>query len=242
MTAVEPVSIQESTGYELVAVDRPQLEAAHEKMIQWAIEQQDALSKERQDESANLTVAEERKWATAPFKRRLALIEKRWAFYKKIELALRAGYVIVPNFWMNVFAIRTDASKPRGRPSTSYWQHFPQHGQMLPAGEGEYKSNLPERYQETDTVPDGKGGTKQETLYWPEAFKDVEFPLALAKPALMSKVAQATIEKVFDEIGVAQDANVGRGDPILLGRIRNPRQGRPAMTFFIGWHFDPSRI
>jgi hypothetical protein len=67
----------------------------------------------------------------------------------------------------------------------------------------------------------------------------------LAKPALMQRTATAMAQKLFDEIGVAVDSSFsGRtsGDPILLGRIRNPRRGRPDMTFFIGWYFDPSQL
>lgn len=73
----------------------------------------------------------------------------------------------------------------------------------------------------------------------------LNFPLALAKPVLMERAAAAMGRKLFDEIGVAVDTQWrGRrsGDPIILGRIRNPRRGRPDITFFVGWYFDPTNL
>jgi len=63
----------------------------------------------------------------------------------------------------------------------------------------------------------------------------------IAKPALMSKTAEAMALKIFDEIGVAVDTKGRKSDPVIIGRIKNPRQ-RPDLSFFIGWFFNPADL
>lgn len=249
-TAIEPVqeiALRPSTGYQLIATDDAQLRTAHGKMIEWARVQVATVEAEKIAEEESLAVAKERKWATVAFTRRIATMEKRITFYRKIESALLAGYVIVPNFQMTVFAIRTKANAPRGGEISATWRgtDFIQNSQRLPEGEGEYRNPRPQVYQreEQRDKPDGKKESVK--VFWPDdEFKDIEFPIALAKPALMTKTAEAMARKIFDEVGVAVDRSnwSRRGDPIVLGRIGNPRKGASALTCFIGWYFDPSNL
>lgn len=249
-TAIEPVqevALQPSTGYQLVATDDAQLRTAHAQMIGWARVQVASVEAEKLAEEEALAVAKERKWSTAAFSRRIATMDKRIIFYRKIEAALLAGYVIVPNFEMTVFAIRTKARSPRGGEISSTWRgtDFVQNAQRLPEGEGEYRNPRPQVWQreEQREKPDGKKEAVK--VFWPaDEFKDIEFPIALAKPALMTETAKAMARKVFDEVGVAVDRSnwSRRGDPIVLGRIVNPRKGASSLTFFIGWYFDPTNL
>lgn len=248
-TAIEPVqevALQEDTGYQLVALDRGQLESSHAKMIGWAQVRVATVEAEKRAEEESLAVAKERKWATAAFVRRISIMDKRIVFYRKIEAALQAGYVIVPNFEMTVFAIRTKAKAPRQTTSDRSWRNtFTQPAQQLPEGEGEYQNPQPQVFQRTDESVNAKGEKKSVTVFWPDdEFKDIEFPIALAKPALMTKTAEAMARRVFDEVGVAVDRSnrTRRGDPIVLGRIVNPRKGASSLTFFIGWYFDPTNL
>lgn len=249
MTTTGAPILQQDTGYELAAIDNAEMKAAHGQMIEWARGKQLQCDAEKAEQQEALTVAEERKWATSAFRKRIAMLERRRVFYEKIEIALLAGYVIVPNFQMTVFAIRTKDTAPRGGVRAQTWRNqFVQNPQLLKAGEGEYQNPVPNVMQSSHEEPDGKGGVKTVKVEWPaDEFNDLDFPIALAKPVLMSRTAEVMAQKLFDEIGVAVDTqgNRGtgsRGDPILLGRIRNPRQGRPDISFFIGWYFDPSRI
>lgn len=247
-TTVAPI-LQQETGYELAAVDNEQMKAAHAQMIEWARGKQLQCDAEKAEQQEALTVAEERKWATAAFKTRIKMLDRRRIFYEKIEIALLAGYVIVPNFAMTVFAIRTKDAAPRGGVRTPTWRNqFVQTPQLLKAGEGEYQNPVPKVLGSKHEEPDGKGGVKTVKVEWPaDEFEDLDFPIALAKPVLMSRTAAVMADKLFDEIGVAVDTQERggtgrRGDPILLGRLRNPRPARPDISFFIGWYFDPSRI
>lgn len=246
MTSVE-VLAREQAGYQLIATDEGELRAAHQDMIEWAKDRQLACESERVEVEGNLRVAQENGWKTSPFEKRLPLLARRRAFYAKIEAALRAGYVIVPNFQMTIFAIRTDAKAPRGERTFSGWnpEQFVQQAKLLALGEGEYKNPLPALLETHTQVDDGKGGKKTEITRWADEFRALNFPMALAKPMLMERTAAAMTGKVFDEIGVAEDTAFrgGRqGDPIILGRIRNPRPNKPDITFFIGWYFDPTGL
>ena len=232
--------------YQLVAVDQPQLQAAHDKMIEWAHGAQQAVAHELVEEVRVLDHEREQKWAIAPHNRRIKQLNKRLTFYGKIEEALRAGYVIIPNFQMTAFAIRTKAEKPHGAPRDGDW--YPDAPpQTLPAGEGEYRnpSQLVSHRTEIRPASYDKTKTYEQVVTWPVDWQDaIEFPIALAKPALMQRTAQVMAKRLFDEIGVATDASFSsaRGDPVIIGRIRNPRSGRPAISFFVGWYFDPSRL
>lgn len=240
--------IENTTEFQLVARNSTELSAAHAKMIEWAERMQVKCETERAEQQANLDISVTNGWANSPtFERRIARLSARIEFYAKIEAALRAGYCIVPNFEMDVFAIRTTRGNPTGRPRTGWSNDFTQAPQRLPIGEGDYVHSQPVVHQRKDTVPDSRfpGQTREEWTQWPVAFKDVEFPIAIAKPVLMAAAAKATADKLFDEIGIARDTQGWRGaragDPFLLGRLRNPRRA-PDVTFFLGWYFDPSRV
>lgn len=234
-------------AHEVIALNLPQLDAAHSQMIAWAKAQQSQVSSELAEERASLAVAVKRKWATAPFKRRVSRLERRVEFFSKMEDALAAGFILIPNFDMDVFAIRTRAQTPAGGVRQGRFNNFLQPAQILPKGEGRYVDPNPFVHTEEAKVPDGKGGTKLEVHQWPSGIDEaITFPLAMARPMLMTKTGEAMALKVFDEIGIARDTQWRRtgtrGDPFLVGRIGNPNRGRAAVSFFIGWSFDPSRL
>jgi hypothetical protein len=241
--------------YQLVAVDGPQLVSAHGRMISWARAQVATMEAEKQAEEESLAIAVSRKWATAGLRRRVSMLGKRREFYEKIEQALLAGFVIVPNFEMNVFAIRTTKESPNHlRANVASWNAnrsvgLRQPAETLPAGEGKFVNpNLYEYHSSYETKDsEGKKGV-QHYRQSTGGFQNIDFPIVLAKPVVMSKSAEAMAQRVFDEIGVARDSGAeahrgGRvGDPFVLGRCRNPRKNRPDITFFIGWLFDPTRL
>lgn len=110
-TAVATISAR---PHEVIAINQPQLEQAHEKMLEWVGKARAQTFAELDEERSALATATERKWATDPFKRRIARLAKRVEFFDKIEEGLRAGLVLVPNFPMDIFAIRTAAKMRRG--------------------------------------------------------------------------------------------------------------------------------
>jgi hypothetical protein len=241
------IALQPNESLHLVALDRPQLESAHAQMIAWAKARRDKVDVDVDVESTSLDVAARNGWLTTPFTRRLNALARQRTFYDKIIAALEAGFAIVPNFAMNVFAIRTNAAAPRQETRDGRWNRFVQPAQLLAVGEGRYVNPEPLIVTDEQKRTNGQGNEVSTFSQWPhDEFEDVEFPLVLARPELMTSVGEAMARKLFDEIGVAVDApgraSGGRGDPILLGRLLNPRRSAPALTFFLGWYFDPSRL
>lgn len=230
---------------ELIATSRPQLEAAHTQMLEWVKFKLEAVDIEIREEGAALDVAVRSGWKARVHERHLTELNRRKVFYMKIQEAINAGYVIVPNFELDVFAVRTDAQTPRGGVASGEYNRFPQGPKLLPSGEGRYVDLHPFVRTQRISVPSDKGGTKEVVSQWPTGFDEVQFPIALAKPVLMEQVSEAMKKRLFDEIGVATDSwsgRTGRPDPIIVGRLRNPRKSAPAISFFIGWYFDASRL
>jgi hypothetical protein len=226
----------------LIALNRPQLEAAHAKMIAFVRGRRARLVADREEEEAALNVALKNKWAVKRHHAALDRMKKKVTFWDKIEAALLEGFVILPNFELNVFAIRTKAKKPRGGQLSGQYNRFFQTAQLLPQGEGRYVSPEPFTETSSSTVKDGER-TREVFTQWPTEFDDVDFPVVMAKPALMTAAGDAMAKKLFDEVGVAVDSrHSGRrsGDPVLIGRIRNP--AGPDVSFYLGWYFDPTAL
>ena len=229
--------------YQLIARDEHELLAAHKSMVQWAKDKQQECTEEVSEVQTLLDIAIAKGWAFAPYTKRLNMLKRRVQFYAKVEAALHAGYVLVPNFQMTVFAIRTDSSEPKNENSDSRWERFEQSAKLLPIGEGTYVNPFPATLQTEEQVQNASGqGTHTVVTKWLTEFRSIEFPLELAKPMLMEQTSQAMSGRVFDEIGVAVDTMGRRADPIILGRIRNPKRNGIHVSFFIAWYFDPSRI
>jgi hypothetical protein len=228
----------------LVARDPSELAGAHAQMLAWCEQEITVAKAEKTGEEANLHIAQDKHWSTAPFKRRIRQLEQRVQFLEKVYAAVEAGYVIIPNFAMNVFAIRTERWEPTGAVDSTTWQRrgqkFVEPSKALPAGVGDYVNPLVDATHTSEKV-----GDKTHHIYESvDTFSDVNYPITIAKPVLMQRTAQAMALKVFDEIGVATDTVRGRsgtrGDPVLIGRILNPNPNKPALSVFLGWYFDPS--
>lgn len=245
-TAAPEETDDELPAYALVAGDTTELAAAHKGMVDWATNAIAAVDREAAEESANVDAAVAAGFQTAPFERRLNRLAKRRVFYAKLAAALEEGYVLIPNFEMTTFAIRTKRTRAYGRERQGTgWTHH-QEPDLLPAGEGSFKDPNPRIHTRHEQVANQSGtGTHLVSFEKPTIIdEEIDFPLAIAKPQLMQRTAKVMARKLFDEIGVAVDSSIAstRGDPILIGRIRNPRRGRPSVSFFLGWYFDPSRL
>jgi hypothetical protein len=71
----------------------------------------------------------------------------------------------------------------------------------------------------------------------------MEFPLAIAHPLVMDATAAAMALKIFDRIGVVNNRNQSRGDPIVLGQItRKDGYSTKTASFLIAWYLDPRTL
>jgi hypothetical protein len=161
------------------------------------------------------------------------------SYYEKLLAATEAGYTLIPNFPIDVFAVRVTKKKPTGYAERLDWK--PTIDNEKPAnariGEGEYKSpNQLVRNTSSKEIIDGK----EHTRYFQEAteYLDVDFPLIAARAELLDATAEAMALKVFDQIGICPPAQ-RRGDPMIIGQICFPNGYSPKMgSFIIAWYLD----
>jgi hypothetical protein len=235
-----------TTGMELeVSATTPlEMSQAQDKLIAWCNHKIEVMKHEAVELAENLAIAIKNKWKTDTLRRHSVLATNRVTFYEKIKAALEAGYCIVPNFPIDLFAIRTNRKKPNkkwhfGTYEAGSW-HFMQTAAQLPVGEGEYKSVHPLVQTDVDTeVKDG--ATKKSYAEHATDFDDVTFPIQMAKPKIMEATSQAMALKIFDQFGLFAP---GTGDPIITGEIVDPRNNHKnpvhmrRVTFIIAWHLN----
>lgn len=196
--------------------------------------------------------AQAKKWKTSIInkhwrlaQKRVEMSLKREEYYQKLLTALRAGYYIVPPMDMTVFAIRTDRKKPQHRYSYLTWdggRNFEQDCRVLPEGEGKYQNPNPNvRVDYSKDVKDEKTGLIKRP-HWADAWEAIEFPITMLKPRIMEATSRAMALKVFDELGVLPQDMRRNPDPVIMGRIYEPKKTTyhhpKVITFMIAWHLN----
>ena len=239
-----------TTGMELeVSATTPlEMSQAQDRLIAWCERKVASMKHEAAELAENLAIAFKNKWKTSTLKRHADLATKRVTYYEKIKAALEAGYCIVPNFPVALFAIRTDKAKPAVMFTCEEYYNSPvglvktQEAKLLPAGQGEYQN--PEVVAALKHVDDttNKHGNKMEV--WTsqaEQWGEIDFPINMAKPKLMLATERAMAEKIFDELGILPDPRPKK-DPMILGRIIDPSptgySPKKVITFVVAWHLN----
>ncbi len=222
----------------LVVFTPEKLPLAQAQVSEWCANKIMYIRRELNDAKANLQTAIERKWKVQGWRRVLELCKKRITFYEKIKDAVAAGYLIIPNFPIEAFAVRVrEDAAPKQMASHSEYSIREQSPALLPTGEGEYKSPIPLVGSRPNEVWNEKTQELERKQEWfAKEFDEVAFPVTAVKPLVMDATGRAMALKVFDAIGL-----VGSGrqkDPIVVGRIIDPRTTRwneRHVTFFIAW-------
>lgn len=235
-----------NTGMELeVSATTPlEMSQAQDSLIAWCSRKIKVMKHEASELAENLAIAIKNKWKTDTLRRHSALAVKRVTFYEKIKAALEAGYCIVPNFPITVFAIRTDRDKPLKKLYVGTYKHsgnFTQESNMLPVGEGEYKDPNPYVQTYENEKKDSTGKAVVEYQKQATEFDDVEFPIQMAKAEIMEATSRAMQLKVFDQFGILLPAAT-KADPLIVGEILDPRSPgwgtRKRICFIIAWHLN----
>lgn len=232
---------------EVSAFTPQEMLSANEALILWCQKKIAAVKSDAAELLSAYKQAVERKWKSSTLKRHADIASKRVTFYEKIKAALENGFYIVPNFPVDVFAIRTDRDKPLRKLTIGSYESggwpFKQSPAMLPAGEGEYKPCDP--LISTNKTTDGVAPNKK-TTFIEEAtgWGDIDFPLQMAKPKIMEATGRAMALKIFDQFGLFA---AGTGDPIIVGEIIDPArpwspQNAKRITFIIAWHLDTKTL
>jgi hypothetical protein len=237
-----PTVVEEDIDFTVVASNPKEMEAAQRSLILWCARKIDHVKQHLADTREQYELALRAGWTALAWKRQFQRAEKRVEFYRKIKLALEAGYYIVPPFPINVFAIRTNRKTPDKMTSTDSWSSHRQSPRILPAGEGDYVSSIPQVHQRTIPMEGKPQGAKE---YFAKHFLPVDFPFKLAKPAVLSETAKAMALKVFDQMGVMPDM-ARTADPVVCGQIllapeysHGPQR---SVTFFVAWWLDTKTL
>jgi hypothetical protein len=224
---------------QLTATEPDEIASAQQALIAWCNQKILDLRREQKDLQDAYEHAVSQKWASGTLKRHAALAVKRIEFYEKMKAALEHGYVIIPNFPVTVFAIRTEKEKPLKLASTNYYDTHEQKSEMLPASEGEYKNPFPKAFQRTYDEPTKENPQRKVTYYWAEEWKDLEFPVSMSKVQIMEATTRAMALKLFDDFGIMPERK--KEDPIIVARLLDPRStkyNRRFVTFMVAWHLN----
>ncbi len=240
-TPIQPVVVKDQ-NLELTATNPKEMVECQQGAIEWCTRKLKLAIQERDELKEEFQIAQKNKWRSLALHRHWQLGIKRVQFYEKIQAALKSGYYIIPSFDAQIIVIRTDSAKPSKMISVTTYSSVnkEQDSKMLPLGQGDYKNPEPEQRQRTLKSFDEKGKPVLKYETWADHWKDIEFPLNMARPQIMRATSEAMALKIFDEIGVLPDYR-RKADPVILGRIYKPQAVVPkrnweSISFLIAWH------
>lgn len=217
----------------VLATNPSEMQHAQQQLLAWADRKMEILQAELAEAEQNLAECKKLKVKTAAWTRQVGLARDRITYYEKIRAAIAEGYYIVPNFPVQVIAIRTEAKKP---PKRSTWgEAAPYSSESPPLGEGRHVA--PEMTNRVTRHED------RSLTFTPTAFRDFNFPFQVVKPKVLSDLDHAMKLRIFDEIGILPAAAPAKravgGDPMLVGIIRRRENSGPVQTMFlISWWID----
>lgn len=225
---------------QLTATEPDEIKQAQVSLIDWCKQKIISLNGDYAEMKGAYENAVAHKWAASPIKRQVTKLEKRIEFYQKMRSALEHGYVIIPNFPVTVFAIRTKKENP-ARVYISAGQNWgnrhQQETETLTQGEGEYKNPFP--VVEKECTKSAEANKPAEYMDWAEEWKDLEFPIQMARANIMEATNRAMALKIFDDFGVLPQKK--KEDPIIVARLLDPRSpswSKKFVTFMVAWHLD----
>ena len=226
----------------LVARNPVEMQEARTGLAGWLTAKIEEVGAEMRDYQESLEQAVKNKWSAKGLKKAISSAFYRKEFYSKTLDAVNAGLTIVPEFPIDVFAIRVQRETPEGGVQTSTWSRATAEVEtcdILPTGKGEYVSPTPKtlHWKETRTGNDGK--EFKVNLVQPTALQSVEFPIRSARAEVMSATAEAMALKVFDEIGICPQTR--KPDPLIIGRILLPGSDK-SVSFLIAWHLNLNEL
>lgn len=239
----------EGGNLELSAQSPDEIVQCHEAMVRWCENKLRIIHGQADELKTAYLHAKKCKWKYDTLERQWKLTEKRVAFYGKMLAALKAGYHIIPIVPVELFAIRTDRKNPTSHYQLLRWSgnaNFEQSARILPEGEGQYKNPQPVVLEgPAQKVQEGTGCVEKRPC-WAESWDDLEFPAHMARLHIMEATSRAMALKVFDDLGMLPADYKRNPDPMIIGRIFDPRPNgyaaHKAVYFLIAWHIDTSSL
>lgn len=227
------------------ARNQTEMSKAQEALVAWAEAKVRLLKKELKEVNENLQIATKRKWKKEPWERQVTKAAKKLTFYEKIEAALKAGYVIIPDMNVDLFAIRTTRKSAKENKTKGQWNRpRDQQTNSPPLGEGRYVTPQGEQVWANEVKKHEPGKAPEyEIARWVEGHdEEIDFPFRMAKPAILTATADAMAGKFFDEMGVLPQFRV-QADPVVVGRITH-KDGYHTrrFNFLVVWFIDTREL
>ncbi len=219
---------------------REEIARGQRSLMDWCERKIAAEKSEYEELRIAVESARAKKWKTSTLEGQAVRCKKRVEYYEKMLAAFREGYILVPNFPLTIFAIRTGKTYPKQVTSFSHWERFEQKAQSLEHGKGVYQNPDPIVFEETVSVAKKEGGTEVKKQYSPDEWDAIDFPVMMAKPHIMEAVDHAMALKIFDEVGILPQHRV-KGDPMIGGVLIMggvPKWAAKRSTFMLAWHVD----
>ncbi len=222
----------------LVIAEQPgEMQAAQLALVSWAATKVSRVKQELADAEDCLAQATASGLRLDGVRKMVATARKSLVYHEKVKSALEAGYCIVPDFPVDLVAIRTSRMNPIGERSQNWGiPGIEQKAQALPEGEGDYVNPWPTaRHVRTDEQTNHEGKVTGTVKVWRAAdFCDVELPVKFMKPRVVEATNRAMLSGIFDEIGILPARP--KKDPLVVGRIIDPKGRR--LSFLISWFLD----
>ena len=241
----ETAVVAQEEPLSLVAVTPSDIAPAQAKLKAWCDRKIQELRVERSDLLDNAKIAKDHGWSHENLLAMANKVEQRIGYYLKLKEAVSAGYVIVPNFDLDVIAVRVNNRKPRH--ASDDWNASSLHEvapQLLPSGEGRYVSGKALVTSHKYKTANAKNEIVEKTNYQRVGYiEDIEFPVAAVKPIVMEATARAMSLRLFDRIGIVKNR---KADPIIVGQLVDPRGSNTrfahgpdrVLSFFVAWWID----
>jgi len=223
----------------LVALSPHDVPVAQQQLSTWCRSKIAALGSELRDHRQNLRHARVSKWKTSPWSSLVNKTKRRMIYYAKIKAAVDAGYLVVPNFDIDVFAVKTMRLSP---PNTD--DHTLAQPDLSPPGRGRYVDDVVFSYQREDELTHRDGTKHKRVVDVPTGYDETpDIPLRGVKPIILDATQRAMALRIFDQIGVVKQR---RQDPIIVGQVIDPdvnhKFWKKTICFFIAWWLDPSTL
>jgi hypothetical protein len=227
-----------------VAKSPMEMAEAQEGLLVWAREKLAHLRSDYDEMEEAYNHARKMKWKASPMRRQMTKIQKHITYYTKVEAALAEGYYLIPNFPVDVVAIRTRREFPKHYETTERGSlGMEQESDASPMGEGTFVSPTPRLDSEYRERTDHQGKKKLDKWFWPDRFEPFDFPFTVTKPEIIDGTKRAMVKKVFDEIGILPQRQRRRGDPMIIGQVVL-REGysEKRLSFLIAWFVDTNTL
>lgn len=247
--AVRSPEVEAEFPSTLVALTPQDVAPTQQQLAGWCERKILSLWLELAEQRENLDHAKKGHWKRTGWTNAISKTQAKIAYYGKIREAVAAGYLVVPNFPVDLVAVRISGRDPKE--TIDGHDHRDEHlvtPQVLGVGEGRYVGPEFLGYKEDRTLKNSDGSTRTIMDFIPTAVQtELDFPFGLVKPVILDATQHALKQKIFDRVGVVRGSK--KSDPIVVGQILRPgqstwaRRSNPVcVSFFVAWWLDLSDL